>query len=166
MYVIPVRGCVFEADACISCLRMPIVFPPPGFRWERVQGKRTQASALLVADGTGGIRHTPCDARARCALLLSFVSSPLHVARVSLPPRLMNGPPYTNTDFITAFAASFPGFASTLNPADTFETTIIPAWDRYKLKGRKIEMIFNRTEDGEPFIEPFSTSASLLRRCA
>ncbi|KAF8868509.1 Alpha/Beta hydrolase protein [Mucidula mucida] len=81
-------------------------------------------------------------------------------------PSLMNGPPYTNTDFITAFAASFPGFASTLNPADTFETTIIPAWDRYKLKGRKIEMIFNRTEDGEPFIEPFSTSASLLRRCA
>ncbi|KAF9018595.1 alpha/beta-hydrolase [Hymenopellis radicata] len=68
--------------------------------------------------------------------------------------------------FVTAFAASFPGFASTLNPADTFKPTILPAWDRYKLTGKKTEMMFNKTEDGQPLIEPFSTSASLLTRCA
>ncbi|KAF9018592.1 cephalosporin esterase [Hymenopellis radicata] len=81
-------------------------------------------------------------------------------------PSLLNGPPYNNTDFVTAFAASFPGFAKTLNPADTFKPTIIPAWDRYKLEGKKTEMMFNKTEDGEPLIEPFCTSASLLERCA
>ncbi|KAF9026380.1 hypothetical protein BDZ89DRAFT_1177431 [Hymenopellis radicata] len=54
-----------------------------------------------------------------------------------LPPKLLNGPPYQNTDFDTAFAASFPGFASTLNPADTLKPTIIPARDRFKVKGRR-----------------------------
>ncbi|KAF9024256.1 alpha/beta-hydrolase [Hymenopellis radicata] len=66
----------------------------------------------------------------------------------------IGAPDFTNADFVKAFSESFTAFVSSQDPNDTFEPTITPAWDPYA------------TEDGEPLVEEFTTSNSLLERCA
>ncbi|KAF9018604.1 alpha/beta-hydrolase [Hymenopellis radicata] len=78
----------------------------------------------------------------------------------------IQGVNYTNPDFGKAFSESFTAFVSTQDPNDTFEPTITPAWNQYASDGCGTEMLFNRTEEGEPFIQEFATSTSLLERCA
>ncbi|KAF9024268.1 alpha beta-hydrolase [Hymenopellis radicata] len=78
----------------------------------------------------------------------------------------IRAPDFTNTDFVKAFSESFTAFVSSQDPNDTFEPTITPAWDHYAFIGSRTEMLFNRTEDGEPLVEEFTTSISLLERCA
>ncbi|KAF8918598.1 Alpha/Beta hydrolase protein [Mucidula mucida] len=75
-------------------------------------------------------------------------------------------PGFSNTDFIKAFSESFTAFVSSQDPKDTFEPTITPAWDPYTFNGSKTEMLFNRTEGGEPVVQEFSTPSSFLERCA
>ncbi len=78
----------------------------------------------------------------------------------------LQAPDFPNTDFVKTFAESFTAFVPSQDPNDTFEPTITPQWDAYAFSGNRKEMLFNRTEDGEPVVQEFITSASLLERCA
>lgn len=72
-------------------------------------------------------------------------------------------PPYNNTDFQKAFAESFMIFAMSQNPNDKFDpTTITPPWDMWN---GNTEMLFNRTEGGDPDVRLIKTSEALLERC-
>ncbi|KAK0211208.1 Alpha/Beta hydrolase protein [Desarmillaria ectypa] len=84
------------------------------------------------------------------------------------PSMNANGiPPFNNTDFDKAFAESFLAFVVSLDPNETFEPTITPAWKPFSFQtGHQVEMRFNETESGEPAILPVTTPADLLDRCS
>lgn len=73
-------------------------------------------------------------------------------------------PPFDNTEFIDAFAQSFTSFVISLDPnikVDT--TTITPEWNVWAVGNT--EMLFNRTDAGDPEVHAVQTSNSLLERC-
>ncbi|KAK0441069.1 Alpha/Beta hydrolase protein [Armillaria borealis] len=84
------------------------------------------------------------------------------------PSMNANGvPPFNNTDFDKAFAESFLAFVVSLDPNDTFEPTITPTWNRYSFQqGHQVEIRFNKTENGDPAVLPFTTPEDLLDRCS
>ncbi|KAJ6508688.1 Alpha/Beta hydrolase protein [Mycena sanguinolenta] len=71
---------------------------------------------------------------------------------------------YNNSDFINAFTQGFLSFVVNLNPNDKLRPSITPPWAKWSTLFT--EMLFNRTEGGEPYIAPFRTSSALLVRCA
>ncbi|KAJ7664715.1 alpha beta-hydrolase [Mycena rosella] len=73
-------------------------------------------------------------------------------------------PPFKNAVFIDAFAQIFTSFALWLDPNKKVDpTTITPPWKRWDLE--HTEMLFNKTEDGVPVVQPLRTSDALLERC-
>ncbi|KAK0496862.1 Alpha/Beta hydrolase protein [Armillaria luteobubalina] len=84
------------------------------------------------------------------------------------PSMNANGvPSYSNADFDKAFAESFLAFAISLDPNQTFEPIITPEWDPFKFQqDHQVEMRFNRTENGDPAVSPFTTAEDLLDRCS
>ncbi|KAF7346430.1 Carboxylic ester hydrolase [Mycena sanguinolenta] len=71
---------------------------------------------------------------------------------------------YNNSNFINAFTQGFLSFVVNLNPNDKLRPSITPPWAKWSTL--MTEMLFNRTEGGEPYIAPFRTSSALLVRCA
>lgn len=74
-------------------------------------------------------------------------------------------PPYPNPQFQIAFSSSFLGFVRFLTTNRKFENTITPQWNTWSPSGR-FEMLFNRTEAGDPVVRGVQTSTALLQRCA
>ncbi|KAF7335451.1 Carboxylic ester hydrolase [Mycena venus] len=73
-------------------------------------------------------------------------------------------PPFNNTIFINAFTQSFTSFIINLDPNLKVDpTTITPEWNLYNIE--HTEMLFNKTADGVPVVEPIITSNALLERC-
>ncbi|KAF7349008.1 Carboxylic ester hydrolase [Mycena venus] len=71
---------------------------------------------------------------------------------------------FNNTAFIDAFAQSFTSFAISLDPNIKVDPhTITPKWNPWNVG--QTEMLFNKTEIGEPIVHPVKTSDALLRRC-
>ncbi|KAF8158921.1 alpha beta-hydrolase [Mycena galopus ATCC 62051] len=70
---------------------------------------------------------------------------------------------YNNTAFINAFAQGFFSFAVNLDPNDKLRPTITPTWPTWS--NAETEMMFNETESGAPYVEPFHTSNAFLERC-
>ncbi|KAK0463607.1 Alpha/Beta hydrolase protein [Desarmillaria tabescens] len=84
------------------------------------------------------------------------------------PSMNANGvPPFNNTDFDKAFAEYFLAFVMPLDPNETFEPTITPAWKPFSFEqGHHVEMRFNKTATDHPAIFPFTTPEDLLDRCS
>ncbi|KAJ7683203.1 Alpha/Beta hydrolase protein [Mycena rosella] len=73
-------------------------------------------------------------------------------------------PGFNNTAFIDAFAQSFTSFIINLDPNIKVDpTTITPHWDMFDVNNT--EMLFNKTADGVPVVQPITTSNALLERC-
>ncbi|CCM01825.1 uncharacterized protein FIBRA_03893 [Fibroporia radiculosa] len=75
-----------------------------------------------------------------------------------------DGPPYDNSEFITAFSNGFMATAMTMNPNDRYNSgDITPAWNTW-VSGHT-EMMFNETEAGAPSVYTYTTDDALLERC-
>ncbi|KAF8869965.1 alpha beta-hydrolase [Infundibulicybe gibba] len=73
-------------------------------------------------------------------------------------------PRFANPDFSKAFSGSFLNFVLSLSPdIKSDPTTITPKWDAWE---GSTEMVFNRTEAGNPDIQAMKTSSALLKRCS
>ncbi|KAJ7503346.1 alpha beta-hydrolase [Mycena galericulata] len=73
-------------------------------------------------------------------------------------------PKFNNTAFVDAFAQSFTSFAILLDPNVKVDIkTITPKWNTWDI-GRT-EMLFNKTDSGEPVVKAVTTSDGLLERC-
>jgi hypothetical protein len=73
-------------------------------------------------------------------------------------------PPFNNTVFIDAFAKSFTSFIINLDPNLKVDpSTITPQWNMFEIG--HTEMLFNKTADGVPVVQPITTSDALLNRC-
>ena len=67
---------------------------------------------------------------------------------------------------MNAFAEAFTDFIGELNPdIKSDPTNITPKWSKWNGRFGKKEMLFNRTEAGNPLIKEIETSAALLKRC-
>ncbi|KAH7920758.1 alpha/beta-hydrolase [Leucogyrophana mollusca] len=76
------------------------------------------------------------------------------------------GPPYNNSQFITAFSGGFMSFATSLDVNQkVYPDDITPQWDAWTVGGRT-EMLFNETAAGVPVVQPTTTDAGVLERCA
>ncbi|EJC97338.1 uncharacterized protein FOMMEDRAFT_100018, partial [Fomitiporia mediterranea MF3/22] len=74
------------------------------------------------------------------------------------------GPPFKNPQFSASFSGSFLGFVKFGDPnIHPVNNDITPAWKTFS-QGNT-EMLFNRTEDFQPDIRPFTTDPALLERC-
>ncbi|GLB44903.1 putative type-B carboxylesterase lipase family protein [Lyophyllum shimeji] len=74
-------------------------------------------------------------------------------------------PAYNNTAFVKAFSGSFLDFAMSLTPNVKWDpSNLTPLWKPWA--AGEAEMLFNKTEDGEPVVQPIKTSSALLQRCA
>ncbi|RDB16283.1 hypothetical protein Hypma_003046 [Hypsizygus marmoreus] len=73
-------------------------------------------------------------------------------------------PPFNNAAFGKAFSESFLDFALSLDPNVKSDPagTITPTWKKW---AGEVEMLFNRTEAGDPDVRPIKTSSALLDRC-
>ncbi|KAJ7743438.1 Alpha/Beta hydrolase protein [Mycena maculata] len=78
-------------------------------------------------------------------------------------PELLTFQPFNNTAFVDAFAQSFTSFAISLDPNIKVAPTITPRWNKWDVG--QSEMLFNKTDDGEPVVTPVVTSGALLERC-
>ncbi|KAG1834979.1 Alpha/Beta hydrolase protein [Suillus subalutaceus] len=75
------------------------------------------------------------------------------------------GPPYNNSQFITAFSNSFMAMAMFETPDDRYTPgDITPSWTSWQYD--LTEMKFNETFAGVPDIYTFKTDSALLERCA
>ncbi|KAF9224462.1 alpha/beta-hydrolase [Gyrodon lividus] len=74
------------------------------------------------------------------------------------------GPPYNNSEFITAFSNSFMAMAMSMNPGDRYNSSdITPMWTPWAVG--HTEMVFNKTAAGAPDVYPDTTNHPLLARC-
>ncbi|KAF7344320.1 Carboxylic ester hydrolase [Mycena sanguinolenta] len=74
-------------------------------------------------------------------------------------------PPFNNPAFIDAFAQSFTSFIVNQDPNLKVDpTTITPHWNAFD--NLYTEMLFNKTADNEPVVQPIFASGDLLERCA
>lgn len=81
-------------------------------------------------------------------------------------PRLLySGPPFNNTQFDASFSESFLAVVKSFNPNETPNdpNNITPNWLTFS--NGNFEMLFNRTESGQPIVRPFTTDPRLLARC-
>ncbi|KAG1811213.1 Alpha/Beta hydrolase protein [Suillus subaureus] len=75
------------------------------------------------------------------------------------------GPPYNNSQYITAFSNSFMAMAMSETPDDRYTPgDITPSWTPWQYG--LTEMKFNETSAGVPNIYTFKTDSALLERCA
>ncbi|KAJ7505116.1 Alpha/Beta hydrolase protein [Mycena galericulata] len=74
-----------------------------------------------------------------------------------------DGIAFNNTVFIDAFSQGFLSFAANLNPNARLRPAVTPVWPKWSVATE--EMVFNRTELGEPRIFTAPTSPALLSRC-
>ncbi|KAG1856414.1 Alpha/Beta hydrolase protein [Suillus subluteus] len=75
------------------------------------------------------------------------------------------GPPYNNSQFITAFSNSFMAMAMFETPDDRYTPgDITPSWTSWQHD--LTEMKFNKTFAGAPDVHTFKTDSALLERCA
>ncbi|KAG1838521.1 Alpha/Beta hydrolase protein [Suillus subalutaceus] len=75
------------------------------------------------------------------------------------------GPPYNNSQFITAFSNSFMAMAMLDTPDDRYTPgDITPSWTSWQ--SNMTEMKFNETSAGVPDVHTFKTDSALLERCA
>ncbi|KAF7343207.1 Carboxylic ester hydrolase [Mycena venus] len=73
---------------------------------------------------------------------------------------------YNNTAFINAFNQGFLSFAANLDPNSKLRPSTTPHWRMWsKATDLNVEMVFNRTEEGEPWIEERPSPYALLNRC-
>ncbi|KAL4259479.1 Carboxylic ester hydrolase [Pleurotus pulmonarius] len=73
--------------------------------------------------------------------------------------------PFDDPDFSTSFTQSFLDFVLNLDPnVKVNGRNLTPLWNHYSPSN--LEMIFNRTEQGQLDIHSGSTDAGLLKRCA
>ncbi|KAF7311954.1 Carboxylic ester hydrolase [Mycena indigotica] len=78
-------------------------------------------------------------------------------------------PVFPDRDFINAFAQMFTSFIISQDPnidVDPLNPTITPDWGLWSESPSQTEMLFNRTESNEPFVQASETSQVLLDRCA
>jgi carboxylesterase type B len=76
-----------------------------------------------------------------------------------------NGPPYNNSQFITAFSNSFMAMAMFETPDDRYTLgDITPSWRPWSYDST--EMKFNETSAGVPDVHTITTDSALLERCA
>ncbi|KAH7908532.1 Alpha/Beta hydrolase protein [Hygrophoropsis aurantiaca] len=74
-------------------------------------------------------------------------------------------PPYNNAQFITAFSGGFLSFATSMDVNQkVYADDITPQWNSWS-EGMT-EMLFNETAAGAPVVQPTTTSADVLARCA
>ncbi|KAJ7622210.1 Alpha/Beta hydrolase protein [Roridomyces roridus] len=96
------------------------------------------------------------------------IPSGLHISDVAYYFPGGVAPPFNNTDFINAFAHSFTSFIINQDPNHKVSETITPKWDRYVTGGygyEETKMLFNKTDAGQPVVQPISTGEALLERC-
>ncbi|KAJ6578070.1 Alpha/Beta hydrolase protein [Mycena capillaripes] len=75
-------------------------------------------------------------------------------------------PPFNNTAFIDAFVQSFTSFIINLDPNIKVDpNTLTPHWNKFGFQNTNTEMLFNKTADGVPVVQPITTSDALLERC-
>ncbi|KXN89065.1 hypothetical protein AN958_06369 [Leucoagaricus sp. SymC.cos] len=73
-------------------------------------------------------------------------------------------PPYNNTTFINYFSQSFLNFALAMDPNVKWDPeNSVPRWSRWGDGGA--EVLFNKTDAGDPVFRSIETSEALLRRC-
>ncbi|KAI0315766.1 Alpha/Beta hydrolase protein [Amylostereum chailletii] len=95
-------------------------------------------------------------------LIISTASSCLHGCAFRI---LGNAPPFNNTGFVRAFQQAFLATAMSLDPNAHFvQPDITPEWPTWQTSTR--EMLFNRTEAGEPVVKTVRTNEQLSNRCA
>ncbi|KAH7920073.1 alpha/beta-hydrolase [Leucogyrophana mollusca] len=76
------------------------------------------------------------------------------------------GPPFNNSQFITAFSGGFMSLVTSLDVNQkVYADDITPQWDAWTVDGRA-EMLFNKTEAGAPVVKPTTTDAGVLELCA
>ncbi|KAL0945303.1 hypothetical protein HGRIS_000809 [Hohenbuehelia grisea] len=74
-------------------------------------------------------------------------------------------PAFNNSAFVASFADSFLAFVKDQDPNAKFnEADITPAWSLFNTSNT--EMLFNRTEDGQPDIRSITTDVGVLARCS
>ncbi|KAJ3526789.1 hypothetical protein NMY22_g10029 [Coprinellus aureogranulatus] len=108
--------------------------------------------------------------------LLRGVSQRAYKGHFAVPPARHAGdvayyypsngaPAWSHLDFDRAFSESFPNFVLTGDPNIKVESNILPPWRKWtSLRGSRVEMVFNRTEDFMPDIRESETDEALLRR--
>ncbi|KAG1888838.1 Alpha/Beta hydrolase protein [Suillus subluteus] len=75
------------------------------------------------------------------------------------------GPPYNNSQFITAFSNSFMAMVMFETPDDRYTPgDITPSWTSWQYD--LTEMKFNETFAGAPYVHTLKTDSALLERCA
>ncbi|KAG1843467.1 Alpha/Beta hydrolase protein [Suillus subalutaceus] len=75
------------------------------------------------------------------------------------------GPPYNNSQFITAFSNSFMAMVMFETPDDRYTPgDITPSWASWQYD--LTEMKFNETFAGAPYVHTLKTDSALLERCA
>ncbi|KAF5361010.1 hypothetical protein D9756_005128 [Leucocoprinus leucothites] len=85
----------------------------------------------------------------------------------SFPSEMIPGgvPPFNNPTFINNFAQSFLNFAMNLDPNVKWDPkNTVPRWARWNEED-VTEMLFNKTDSGEPVFHSIRTSGDLLERC-
>ncbi|KAJ3569027.1 hypothetical protein NP233_g5330 [Leucocoprinus birnbaumii] len=74
-------------------------------------------------------------------------------------------PPYNNSEFINNFSQSFMNFVLYQDPNVKWDSSnTVPHWPRWN-EDNLAEIVFNRTEEGEPVFHTVETTADQLRRC-
>ncbi|KAL5483591.1 hypothetical protein ACEPAI_8823 [Sanghuangporus weigelae] len=75
------------------------------------------------------------------------------------------GPPFQNAQFSASFAGSFMAFVKFGDPnMHPVADDITPTWSVFN--SGNTEMLFNRTEDFQADVRPFTTDSGLLQRCS
>ena len=81
------------------------------------------------------------------------------------PPGIPPAPIFNNTAFLKAFSQAFMDIVVSSDVNEKLEEDVTPEWPHYDTIER-IEMVFNRTEDGQrPWVKTARTSLELLDRC-
>ncbi|KAL9715552.1 hypothetical protein Ac2012v2_002212 [Leucoagaricus gongylophorus] len=81
------------------------------------------------------------------------------------PDNSPSPPPFNNPTFIDNFSQSFLNFAMFLDTnVKSDPTNSVPHWARWN-EGSIIEMLFNKTDSGNPVFHSVQTSRELLERC-
>ncbi|KAL0945391.1 hypothetical protein HGRIS_000885 [Hohenbuehelia grisea] len=110
------------------------------------------------------------------SLLKGFSGKPTFKGHFAIPPALHGNdvayyfpttsgpPPFNNSAFDAAFSEAFLDFAMFFDPNIKFRPVITPRWRPWTANDQ-VEMLFNRTTEGEPDIRQIPISQGVLERC-
>ncbi|KAF4597014.1 hypothetical protein EYR40_007464 [Pleurotus pulmonarius] len=149
---------VEQANAIMGecpCVHLPLVLFIECIPWSVVQGE-----IIVILDITGaGIPYAQAEYAVPPALHGDDIAYYFPTS-IGAPPRTFN-----NTAFATSFAQSFFDVVRFMDPNRKFDkNNTTPLWNKFSL--RDTEMLFNRTDSGQPDIRPIRTDVKLLQRCA